>query len=94
MFSGMFMLVTWVSSPFETGNSMMVTWVLRIVLTIVFLGSVWFMVRPTVSLYLSDKLKEIEPDQNELCPLCNAPLMPGDEWRCSGCGVLRTAIRA
>ena len=93
MFSGFFMLVTWVSSPTETGNSMVATWVLRIVLTIVFLGSVWFMVRPTVSLFLSDKLKEIEPDQNELCPLCNAPLMPGSEWRCSGCGVLRTAVR-
>lgn len=93
MLSGFFMLVVWVSSPSETGNSMALTWVLRIVLTAVFLGSLWFAAKPTVSLHLSEKLKEIEPDQNDICPLCNASLMPHNGWRCSGCGVLRTAVR-
>ena len=93
IFSGMFALVVWVSPGSETGNSPTVTWIVRVVLTITFLFSFWYMVKPTTSIRLSEKLKEIEPDQDNFCALCKAPLILGSDWRCSGCGVERTAIR-
>lgn len=91
-FSGMFALVVWVAPPSETGNSPAVNWVLRIVLTSAFLVSLWYAVKLKVSLFLSQKLKEIKPDEGHLCALCDTPLMPGPRWRCPGCGVVRTAL--
>ena len=93
LFSGMFALVVWVSPGSETGNSPAANWALRIVLTIAFAVSLWYMLKPTSNVRLSEKLKEVQPDEGNFCPLCQAPLILGDGWRCSGCGAERTAAR-
>ena len=90
---GVCALVLLISSPSETGNSPTATWILRILFTILFTISLWYTLKPASSTSLAEKLTGIKPDQDNFCPLCKAPLIPGSEWRCSGCGVLRTALR-
>jgi len=93
MLLGMVTAVVWVSPGSETGNSPLVTWLLRIVFTIVFPIALWFLFKPHSYVRLMDDLKKVEPAQEHLCPFCNASIVIDRGWRCSGCGVERTAVR-
>jgi hypothetical protein len=84
--------VVWVSPGSETGNSIAVTWVLRVVLTIVFGIVLWYALKHPSNIRLAEELKEIEPAQENSCPFCNSPVVLNDGWRCSNCGVQRTAV--
>ncbi len=91
-FFGMAAAVVWVSPGSETGNSIAVTWVLRVVLTIVFGIVLWYALKHPSNIRLAEELKEIEPAQENSCPFCNSPVVLNDGWRCSNCGVQRTAV--
>jgi hypothetical protein len=41
---------------------------------------------------LKKLLAEIPPASETLCPFCNMPLVLSAEWKCSGCGVERSAL--
>ncbi|HLJ26060.1 MAG TPA: hypothetical protein VKY85_05065 [Candidatus Angelobacter sp.] len=91
-FVGMFAAVAWISPGSETGNSIAVTWVLRIAFMIAFGVALWYALKNPSNIRLKEELNKIEPAQENYCTFCNSPVILNDGWRCSNCGVQRTAV--
>jgi hypothetical protein len=89
-------LVAWVPSIAQAQNADDRTgiWVMRFACPIVALFMLYHMPLQKTRLQLNEKLREIQPAQEAICPLCQNALIPGDRWRCSNCGVERDALRA
>jgi hypothetical protein len=88
---GIIAVVAWIA-----GRGGPVTAVIASILTLMFLGGLWFLVRSAQILPRRLKLKEqllnVQPAVETTCPLCDSPLMIDDVWRCSRCGVERCIV--
>lgn len=69
-------------------------WMMRIGLPIAFVAALWLTLKSKPDLALGEKLREITPAQDSLCPLCKGVVVLGPRSRCSNRGVERTTLRA
>jgi len=83
----------WVPDTIQK-NSATVVWVIRTGFAVLFVAALWWAIRSKPDIKLKEKLKEISPAQENLCPLCGGVFIVGSQWRCSKCGIERTALRA
>jgi hypothetical protein len=79
-------------SELEHGDDVMGVWVGRFLLPLIALFMLYHMPMQKPRLQLKEKLSEVQPAQESICPLCESALIPGDRWRCSKCGVERDAL--
>jgi hypothetical protein len=70
------------------------SWFLRILFTVGFVAALWHTVRSKPDLRLKEKLRDIQPANESVCPRCGAPLLLGSGWHCSGCGIERQVVKA
>src|SRR5579872_7351844 len=81
-------VVAWVVPvPHENSDDTLAVWVMRFLCPI---GAVFFFYHMPLQkprLRLKEKLSEIQPAEEAICPICQNALIPGNRWRCSQCGV-------
>ncbi|MBZ5508588.1 MAG: hypothetical protein LAO78_24275 [Acidobacteriia bacterium] len=68
-------------------------WPMRVGLPIAFAAALWHTLKSKPDVRLKDKLREVQPADESVCPLCGYPLVIGSGWHCSGCGVERKVVK-
>jgi len=84
----LFSVVLWMVSPEDDSW----VWPMRVVLPVAFAAALWITIRSKPDLRLSDKLSEIQPANELVCPACNSGLVVDDVWRCPRCGMERATV--
>jgi hypothetical protein len=84
----------WLAPSDEFGYSIADVWLIRIGFSIAFVVALRHTLKSKPALRLAEKLKEVIPAEDNVCPLCNGPIILGDRWRCSHCGVERAKVPA
>lgn len=91
MISGFFALAGVVAS-FDQESAVSTRWIMRLLFPALFIASLWFALRRKPDPYVREKLKQISPDLDNACALCDAALIQNHGWRCSACHAERTAV--
>jgi hypothetical protein len=84
-----FAVIAWMAAP--EGDPL--RWPLRLGLPLASAALVWHTLRSKPDLRLADKLMEIRPADETVCPQCGGPLILDAVWRCSVCGIKRAVVR-
>jgi hypothetical protein len=80
-------------SQTDSADDRLAIWVMRFVGPVIALFILYHMPLQKPRLRLKEKLTEVQPAHEAICPLCQNALIPGDRWRCPNCGVERDALR-
>ena len=88
---GSFAAAMWAPGAVEDGSAAL-GWALRIILSTAFIVALWWAIRSKPDIKLKEKLKEVSPAQDNLCPLCGGVFIVDSQFRCANCGVMRTAL--
>jgi hypothetical protein len=67
-------------------------WPMRIGLPIAFAAALWHTLKSKPDVRLADKLNEVQPANESVCPVCGAALVVDDIWRCPRCGIERKMV--
>ena len=67
-------------------------WQLRIGFPVAFAAALWHTLKSKPDVLLADKLREILPADETVCPLCGSALVVAEVWRCPRCGVERSMV--
>jgi fatty acid desaturase len=89
-----FAAAVWLAPSAEFEYPIAAVWLIRIGFSIAFVFALRHTLKSKPDLRLSEKLKEVIPAEDNVCPLCNGPIVIGDRWRCSQCGVERAKVSA
>lgn len=74
-------------------DSVTSVWIMRIGFAVLFVAALWWAIRSKPDIKLKERLKEVSPAQENLCPLCGGVFIVDSQFRCANCGVMRTALR-
>ena len=69
-------------------------WLLRLGFPIAFIAALRNTLKSKPDLSLAQKLKEITPADDSICPLCKGTIVLGHGWHCSQCGLKRTVVNS
>ena len=75
----------------DTNNGV---WWMRIAPLVAITLILLLMAKRWAALGLQAKLSQIPPDAGSSCPLCRAPIIMDNDWRCSACGLKRASVSA
>lgn len=89
----LFTAVAWIPGVAER-DSVVIMWFMRVGLPIAFVAALRWAIRSKPDINLKQKLKEISPAQEKVCPLCGGVFVVDSQWHCCKCGVVRAALRA
>jgi hypothetical protein len=89
-----FAAAVWLTPSAEFEYPIAAVWLIRIGFAIAFVVALRYTLKSKPDLRLAEKLKEVIPAEDNICPLCKSPMAIGDRWRCSRCGVERTKVPA
>jgi hypothetical protein len=84
-----FSVVAWLVAP--EGDPW--RWPLRLGLPLASAALLWQTLKSKPDLRLAEKLMEIRPAGETLCPLCDGPLVLDSVLRCSLCGIKRVVVK-
>ena len=82
-----FSVVPWMVPPDDPW-----IWPMRIGLPVAFAAALWNTIRSKPDLRLADKLSEIQPADESVCPVCGSALIVDNVWRCPQCGMERVTV--
>lgn len=90
-----FTAVVWLTPDSAAGDSVLAFWAMRIAYPIGLVFALRHTLKSKPDLRLPEKLREVMPAQESICPFCHGlfVLSPGDRWLCSQCGVERKVVR-
>lgn len=89
-----FAAVLWLLPSAEFEYPIAAVWLIRIGFSVAFVFALRHTLKSRPDLRLAEKLKEVIPAEDNVCPLCNGPIVIGDRWRCSHCAVERAKVSA
>jgi hypothetical protein len=69
------------------------TWAMRIGLPVGFVAALWHTIKSKPDIRLSEKLKEVAPANETICPICHRPLVNDSYWRCPQCDIERAVVK-
>lgn len=69
-------------------------WPSRVILPAAMVALLVNAIRSKPPLRLAEKLAEVQPADEGVCPLCSGPLILDSAWHCTVCGVERSVVRA
>jgi hypothetical protein len=94
VFLALLSVMAWIVpvSHAENKDDVFGIWVMRFACPLVLLFFFYHLPFQRPPLHLKEKLREIQPAQEGICPLCQNALIPGTRWHCSFCGVERDVL--
>jgi len=91
MLTGFFSIAGVVAS-LDQESAIATRWLLRLLFPALFFGALWFALRKKPEPSVREKLKEVSPNLDNTCALCDGALVQNHGWRCSECHAERTAV--